>query len=208
MKIGNYLLSIRGLMNLKRYQNLYLFKQRSVAEHSWSVAKTAQMLAYMEQDMFGNKVDMGLLLQKAICHDELEIITGDILSHTKRRTKAMKKATDGLERHVYNEEYSKNILPAGLADRFRPFTLDVKDGSIEGDLLKAADIIDTLYEAIEELELGNRNYFIGVFASSLEKLKEMELDSVQYFIQTSVDEVNMLIYEEPLEVEYQKQFNK
>lgn len=207
MDIGNYLLSIRGLMNLKRYQNLFLFKQRSVAEHSWSVAKTAQMLAYLEMDMFENKIDMGLLLQKAICHDELEVITGDILSHTKRRTKAMKKATDSLEKSVFNEEYSKNFLPEGLAERFRPFTLDVKDGTIEGDLLKAADVIDTLYEAVEELELGNKNYFIGVFTSSVKKLEEMELDSVHYFLSTSVDMENMTIRKEPLNINYEKKFN-
>lgn len=207
MDIGNYLLSIRGLMNLKRYQNLFLFKQRSVAEHSWSVAKTAQMLAYLEMDMFDNKIDMGLLLQKAICHDELEVITGDILSHTKRRTKAMKKATDSLEKSVYNEEYTKNFLPEGLAERFRPFTLDVKDGTIEGDLLKAADVIDTLYEAVEELELNNKNYFVGVFTSSVKKLEEMELDSVHYFLATSVDMENMTIRKEPLNINYESKFS-
>lgn len=207
MDIGNYLLSIRGLMNLKRYQNLFLFKQRSVAEHSWSVAKTAQMLAYLEMDMFENEINMGLLLQKAICHDELEVITGDILSHTKRRTKAMKKATDSLEKSVFNEEYTKNFLPEGLAERFRPFTLDVKDGTIEGDLLKAADVIDTLYEAVEELELGNKNYFNGVFTSSVKKLEEMELDSVHYFLATSVDMENMTIRKEPLDINYEAKFS-
>lgn len=176
-------------MNLKRYQNLFLFKQRSVAEHSWSVAKIAQALAYIERDKFGAEVDMGLLLEKAICHDEIEIVTGDILSHTKRRTKAMIRAVDGLEKQVFEDEYGEHTLPKGWKERFRPLTLDVKDGSIEGKLLGAADVIDTLFEAVDEIKLGNEEYFVDVYSNSVQKLRSMELPSVDHFLEHSLQDL-------------------
>lgn len=192
--VGSYLSKIRGLMNLKRYQNLFLFKQRSVAEHSWSVAKIAQTLAYLEIYKFKNQVDMGMLLQKAITHDELELFTGDILSHTKRRTPAMRQAVDEMEQVVFEEEYSK-ILPKYCVEPFRNFTLDAKDDTIEGKILKAADVIDTLLEASEEIKLGNKEYFTDVFRRSVEKLLTINLSSVRHFLKYSLVDFGLNVQE-------------
>lgn len=189
MNVGTYLEAIRGLMDLKRYQNLYVFKRRSVAEHSWSVAKISQSLAHLEVDKFGNEVDYGLLLQKAICHDELEILTGDILSHTKRKTKAMRRAVDSLETQVYKDEYSKNLLPSEWNARYIPLTLEAKDESFEGAILAAADVIDTIFEAVDEIKLGNRNKFENIYYSSVEKLQESKLQSAAFFIENALLEV-------------------
>lgn len=179
--LGNYLHKVRRLMNLKRYQNLYLFKNRSVAEHSWSVAKIAQTLAYMEMKK-GNYVDMGCLLQKAIGHDELELFTGDIISGTKRRTENMQKAVDELEQVVFEEEYSR-IIPDGWEEQFRTFTLDSKDDSFEGQLLHAADVLDTVLEAIEEIELGNKPDFERVVKNSVERIRSGNLESAKELLE-------------------------
>ncbi|MEK3955934.1 MULTISPECIES: YfbR-like 5'-deoxynucleotidase [unclassified Psychrobacillus] len=179
MNVIQYLLKCRGLMNLKRYQNLFLFKQRSVAEHSWSVAKIAQGLALIEREKYGKEIDMGKLLEKAISHDEIEILTGDILSLTKKRTKAMTRAVEGLERQVFEEEYAQQFLPSGWKEHFRSLTLTAKDDSIEGEILAVADVIDTMFEAIEEIQLGNTEYFSGVVTSSYDKIADSQLGSVQ-----------------------------
>lgn len=185
MYIGTYLATIRGLMDQRRYQNLFLFKKRSVAEHSWSVAKICQVLAYLEMYKYGNKVDMGLLLQLAITHDELELITGDILSGTKRRTPAMREAVDEMEKIVFEEEYKK-IIPSNWEENFRRFTLEAKDDSMEGKILHAADAIDALLEAVEEVELGNHKKFMSVLRSQAEKLLKIDLDSVRHFLKHSL----------------------
>lgn len=185
MYIGTYLATIRGLMDQRRYQNLFLFKKRSVAEHSWSVAKICQVLAYLEMYKYGNKVDMGLLLQLAITHDELEFITGDILSGTKRRTPAMREAVDEMEKVVFEEEYKK-IIPSHWEDNFRRFTLEAKDDSMEGLILHAADAIDALLEAVEEIELGNEKKFMTIVRLQAEKLLTIELDSVKHFLKHSL----------------------
>jgi putative hydrolase of HD superfamily len=188
--LGVYLLKMRGLMELKRYQNLFLHKQRSVAEHCWSVSKTAQQLALLEMRKFGNVVDMGELLSRTLNHDDLELITGDILSNTKRRTPAMRRAVESMEKVVFIDEYSE-MLPKGCETDFRRFTLDAKDDTIEGKILGAADVIDTLFESAEEIELGNKKYFKDVFNSSIEKLLLMDLQSVRYFLKNSLVDLEM-----------------
>lgn len=194
MDMFRYLSKMRGLMNLKRYQNLFLFKQRSVAEHCWSVSRIAHSLAYIEMHKFGKKVDLAVLLQKTMMHDDIEIYTGDILSGTKRYTRSMSRAVETLEKKVFNEEYS-GLIPAEWKEDFKGFTLDAKDDTIEGQILHASDVIDTLFESIEEIKLGNVEYFIGVIENSLSKLFMSELDSVQYFLKNFVESIKHMRFD-------------
>ena len=129
MNVVGYLNKMRGLMNLKRYQNLFLFKQRSVAEHSWSVSRIAHSLALIEVNEFGKEVDIAILLQKTLMHDDLEIVTGDILSNTKKRTLQMIRAVATLEKKVFSEEYA-NSVPEKWIESFRSVTLDAKDDTL------------------------------------------------------------------------------
>lgn len=194
MSLGSYMMKMRGLMNLKRYQNLFLFKQRSVAEHSWSVSKIAHYLAKLEQKKFDNHVDMGVLLQKCLFHDDIELYTGDILSHTKRMTTKMKKAVDEVEVLAFDNQFSK-IIPSDWVEDYRKDMLYAKDGTIEGDILHASDIIDTILESIEEIKLGNKEDFSGILVQVTEKLIEMDLKSVRHFLKYNLRELGLDIEE-------------
>lgn len=194
MSLGSYMMKMRGLMNLKRYQNLFLFKQRSVAEHSWSVSKIAHYLAKLEQSKFNNPVDMGILLQKCLFHDDIELYTGDILSHTKRMTDSMKKAVDEVEVLAFENKFSK-IIPTEWIEDYKKDMLHAKDGTIEGDILHASDIIDTILESIEEIKLGNKEDFSTILIEVTEKLIEMDLKSVRYFLKYNLKELGLTIEE-------------
>ncbi|WCK57632.1 HD domain-containing protein (plasmid) [Aneurinibacillus sp. Ricciae_BoGa-3] len=193
MSFGTYMYKIRGLMHLKRYQNLFKFKQRSVAEHSWSVAKIAQGLAKIETQ-YGNNVNMGLLLERCISHDEVELFTGDILSKTKRITEAMKKAVDEAEIIVFNEKFTK-IIPQEWIEEYRQYILYAKDGTLEGEILRAADIIDTIFESVEEIKLGNQEDFGEILVSVTESLITIDLASVKYFLKENLGELGLDIRE-------------
>jgi putative hydrolase of HD superfamily len=190
MSLGLYMMKMRGLMNLKRYQNLFLFKQRSVAEHSWSVSKIAHYLGKLERDTFGNSLNMGILLQKCLFHDDIELYTGDILSHTKRMTKSMKRAVDEVEVLAFDNQLSK-ILPSEWVDDYRADMLYAKDGTLEGNILHASDIIDTILESIEEIKLGNREDFSNILVEVTEKLIEMDMKSVRYFLKYDLGELGL-----------------
>lgn len=195
MPFGKHIIDSRILMDIRRYQNKYMHKPRSVAEHSWSVAKIAQGLALWEITKFDNEVDMGELLQRAINHDIVEIYTGDILSQTKRKTKEMKEAIERVEEMVFAEDILPDIPKSWRLD-FGRYILNPKaDGSIEAKILTASDIIDTIYEAADEIRLGNHEGFDRIIMLSTEALMEIGIDSVRYFIKYSLQDLGLDIKE-------------
>ena len=180
MPFGKHIYEVRTLMELKRYQNRFMFKRRSVAEHMWSVAKIAEGLAIWEERKFDHPVNMGILLERCINHDVIEKATGDIIATTKKRTKDMQSALEEIEGLAYEEEIQPD-LPNSWRPRFREYMLNPKADDIEGAILTAADIIDTVLEAIEEVKLGNE-VFEKILKEVMALLLKVELDSVKYFI--------------------------
>ena len=180
MPFGKHIYEVRNLMELKRYQNKFMFKRRSVAEHMWSVAKIAEGLAIWEERKFDHPVNMGLLLERCINHDVIEQATGDIIATTKKRTKDMEAALEEIEGLAFEEEIQKD-LPKSWRPRFRDYMLNPKADDIEGEILRAADIIDTVLEAIEEVKLGNE-VFEKILKEVTLLLLDVDLDSVKYFI--------------------------
>lgn len=193
MPLGKHLINSRSLMEIDRYGNKYCFKTRSVAEHSWSVAKIAEGLAIWEKNKFKNQVDLALVLQKALNHDLIEQVTGDILGPTKNKTPEMKKAMEEIEKLAFHEEIEPN-LPRSWREPFEKLILDPKSKDIEGQILRAADIIDTMFEAIEEITLGN-NIFRKVLVDSSNLLIKVELESVKYFIKYAFNDFELDINE-------------
>jgi len=180
MPFGKHLIEARSLMGIIRYQNKFCFKERSVAEHMWSVAKIAQGLAIWEKHKFLHTVDMGVVLEKAINHDMIEQCTGDILGPTKKRTPAMIAAIEEIEELAFTDEIAPD-LPESWREPFKNLILNPKTPDIEGQIIRAADIIDTIIEAIEEIQLGNER-FRKVLIYSAEALIKLDLDSVRYFV--------------------------
>jgi len=180
-------------MEIKRYQNKYCFKKRSVAEHMWSVAKIAEGLAIWESRKFKHPVDMARVLQKALNHDIIEQCTGDILGPTKKRTRAMQEAVEEIEELAFREEIEPE-LPQSWRNQFKSFILNPKTDDIEGQIIKAADIIDTMIESIEEIKLGNE-IFREVLLDSSSSLIKVDLDSVRYFIKYAITDFEVDIKE-------------
>lgn len=193
MPFGTHLVESRSLMEIKRYQNKYCFKKRSVAEHMWSVAKIAEGLAIWESRKFKNRVNMAVVLQKAINHDMIEQCTGDILGPTKKKTQAMREAIEEIEELAFTEEIEQE-LPRSWRNQFRSYILNPKTDDVEGQIIRAADIIDTIIESIEEIKLGN-DIFRGVLLESSRSLIQVNLESVRYFIKYAITDFDIDIPE-------------
>lgn len=189
MPFGKHIYEARSLMELKRYQNRFMFKRRSVAEHMWSVAKIAQGLAIWESEKFGHEVNMALLLERAINHDLIELATGDIIATTKKKTKEMKAALLEIEEIAFEEEIKEDI-PRSWRPRFKAFMLNPKADDPEGLILSAADIIDTVLEAIEEVKLGNEP-FRKILKEVTVLLITINLDSVRYFLRYALEDFGL-----------------
>lgn len=180
-----YIYEIRGMMEIKRYQNAYRNKERTVAEHEWFVSLIALCLSKIEKEKYGNNVNLGSLLQTTLSHDDIELFSGDVLSHTKRTTSNLLIALEEVESELFEEQY-KEMIPVKWVDRFRKDILFPKDDTLEGKIMSSADVIDTVYEAIEEIKLGNKEEFKPILKNSVEKLLSMDLESVDYFLLNSL----------------------
>lgn len=199
--IANYIYEYRNLMELMRYQNKFMHWRTSDAEHTWSVAKISQGLAIWTRDKFNTEVDMANVICRALSHDFSEVVIGDILSTTKRMTDLMKKAVDEMEEVAFQENIVQLIPECVLAD-FKSYILDPKGGGVEGRIIAAADIIDTIFECAEEVKLGNREVFLPVLQKVTRSLISVELEAVDYFFLNSLEDIGLDIIDYGVDVYY------
>ena len=155
---------INGVTKINRWQGKTMLVKSNDAEHMWSVAIICEGLARIQEEKFGDKVDVALLLRKAIFHDCIEVETGDIPSDVKKKTNAMKKALEEVERICFEEELKK-LIPKNWRTDYKKYILNPKDNSkgtgyetLEGKILAAADTIDAINEVVREVKLGNKSF--------------------------------------------------
>lgn len=191
---GSHLKDVRDLMELKRYQTRFKHKQRSVAEHSWFVTKIAHGLALWERDKFGAEVDVEKVLFLALNHDIIEVYTGDIISTTKNLSKTFHDELEQIEGKIFEQ----SILPTVPAS-WRPSYMSVHTelssrSSVESKLVKAGDLIDRVFECIEEIELQNKKPFEDILVEDLRSLYALRLKAVDYFLKYSIKDIGAYSY--------------
>lgn len=178
--LENIINLIKKLNNIGRWSNEFLHQRASVAEHSFSVAQIAQMLGIMEEQN-GNSVNWKALYQKSLNHDVPEAIIGDVISTTKNATPQTKAALDEVEQTLMDVHlFSK--LDLTYRDIYKKIIFDGKDSTLEGEILKAADNIDALFECLSEIKLANEEPFSEKYFMILEKINKSELKSVHIFL--------------------------
>lgn len=192
---GEHLLKMRDLMEIKRYQNRYKHKERSVAEHSWFVSKIAHGLATWERDKFYTLgVNMEEVLFFAINHDIVEVYTGDIISTTKRISPQLKDELDKVEELIFKEHIPKTI-PNSWGTSYIDMNERMKKlECISSRIVKASDLIDRIFECMEEIELGNKKPFEEIIVQDIKTLFKMDLTSVDYFLKYSIKDINAYKY--------------
>lgn len=187
---GNHLNEVRNLMEMYRYQGKMLHCRRSVAEHSWFVSKVAHGLATWEKYKFGMEVDIEKVLFLAINHDIVESYTGDILSTTKSKSKTFRKGLQMVEQSIFEDEILKTLPNSWGRDYMMVYEEMSNLNTIEAQLVKAGDLLDRVFECMDEIVRGNKNPFEEIIIKDLERLFEMRLISVNYFLKYSLKDIN------------------
>jgi putative hydrolase of HD superfamily len=192
---GEHLKEVRSLMELKRYQNKFKHKKRSVAEHSWFVSKIAHGLAIWERDKFRkHDVDIEKVLFLAINHDMIESYTGDIISTTKNLSPILKEELVKVEESIFNNHIIGTIPKSWGKEYLKVHEEMSTLSTIESKIVKAADLIDRNFECIEEIDLGNLEPFTEILKRDLKKLGDFGLISVDYFLKYSVRDFGISKY--------------
>lgn len=187
---GSHLKEVRDLMEISRYQNKYKHKKRTVAEHSWFVSKVAHGLGKWERDKFKKyNVNLEKVLFLAINHDIVEGYTGDIISTTKNLSQVLKKELERVEGIIF-EEHIVPSLPQSWGNDYRTVHKEMAElVTVESKIVKAADLIDRMFECLEEMELQNIDPYHKILISDIERLYSLNLMSVNYFLKYSIKDI-------------------
>lgn len=182
-----YIYEMRSLLEIERYQNVFRNKKRNVGQHEWSVSLISYLIAEAQINKTQEEINIEKLITTTLWHDDIEMFSGDILSNVKRVTPQFEKAIGNME-ILFFEQYCKPNFSTRHQLMFKEMILNPKSHTIEGKIVSVADIIDTIFEAIEEINLGNRIEFEKVFLGGVNKLENIgkEIVIIEEFLQSNL----------------------
>lgn len=144
--------SVRRLHHIQRYSSIPVLKPESVAAHSWQIAFISMLIGW-DLAHRGTHVMMGDLLQRAICHDLNEAMSGDIIRSYKYSdpevTRVLKGADEKLT-HKLSREFG-----ASSGDNAYEEWITAKDHMLEGHIVALADVLAVVTYCVEESRMGN-----------------------------------------------------
>lgn len=144
--------SLRNLSHTFRFDTLRTIRSECVAEHSFYASAYTLILYHKLIDIYpdlAEQIDLAKLLSQAICHDMEERLSGDITRCFKELVPNVDYITNEISRKTFEEECLPTVLADHQENAFKPDT-------IEGRLLKLADILCVCAKLLEEAELGNQ----------------------------------------------------
>ena len=178
-EIFSFFERLKNMSAIQRFGTLAMIQRETVSSHSYNVAILCLLIADYEDTPELNKE---VLLRKALFHDFEETLLSDIPHPIKHRFKGGKLGK--LLKEIVPELISKEIfkeLPEKLKQINIEWTQTAKEG-IEGEIVEAADAMDTVITALREINLGNR-YFEKVYQVALALLsKHKNFKFVKLFI--------------------------
>lgn len=179
-KIKKLLESFRVVNQLEcahRYSQIQLTREENVMEHTGFVCMYVYLLWFRFMTVTGSSMfNLGLALQKAVCHDIDEVITGDVPRTTKYASESIRLEFQSLEArgvsqialnlclHEHDEAY----------DTFLGNWQNAKSNTSEGLIVKYVDLIAVVYRLWAEVILKNNMCMMPVATGVQKYLKEFE----------------------------------
>lgn len=141
---------IDRLCNTNRWETYNVINSNSVAEHSYIVANISYQIA-----LSIDGCDEDEVVKRALFHDIGEAYTGDIPRFSKRKTEGFKDSLEIAEEKLIKEELNSSDVDQKYFEKVINFWKNAKDDSVEGMVIKQADILAALYEVYKEIKMGN-----------------------------------------------------
>jgi len=153
----------QSMASIRRYSQLHLVKPESVMEHTGFVCLFTYLLCEEINSVSGEKVDIGLALQRAVVHDIDEVVTGDIPRPTKYFSETSKKVFDEIAESGVDQiidELDVWELPDEAISKLRKNWVEAKLGR-EGFLIALADLSSVVFKIWDEvILLGNKKLIL------------------------------------------------
>lgn len=146
--------SLSRVRNVIRFSNSTRIKDESVAEHTYFAAYYALILAHELSAKEDVKIDMGLLLTRALVHDLDEAVTGDFIRHFKYQDEELHEKLDKASDEIMKVAFdSTSDSLSGLHHEWKS---SKAPNTVEGDLMAFADFLSVLSYVMNEIDCGNR----------------------------------------------------
>lgn len=95
-----------------------------------------------------------------------------------------------VEQSIFEDEILKTLPNSWGRDYMMVYEEMSNLNTIEAQLVKAGDLLDRVFECMDEIVRGNKNPFEEIIIKDLERLFEMRLMSVNYFLKYSLKDIN------------------
>lgn len=145
--------SLRRMHHIQRFSSMPVIKQENVATHSWQAALVGYLVA-TDLHQQGVTIDVGEVVVRCTLHDISEAMSGDIIRTYKHASKVMLDAcSQADEQNTYK---LTRQLGGDVGDDTFTYWCKAKDGTLEGDVVRLADVLCVVTYCAEEYHMGNK----------------------------------------------------
>lgn len=143
--------------NVIRYSGTYQINQELLSTHIVDVQMISMIIA---RNMINNgeRINIGDLLKKGLIHDVDEVLVGDIPRLTKYSSQECHDSLNAVAESVVREISNKLDQTDYVLDLWK----NAKDNTIEGYIIKLADMISVAKKTAQEISIYNNNSFLKV----------------------------------------------
>jgi len=134
-----------------RYNSVPVIRRENVAEHSWKTSYIALNLYwFLYHSNSEEKINLGLLLSKALLHDVPEMLSSDIVATLKHYDENVNKEIN----RVSDEMLSQYQKDSCLDYEIYYDAIHSKEGK-EGEIVAVSDLLCVFSYLLEEINFGN-----------------------------------------------------
>lgn len=184
-KSYNFFAYMARMKLIRRWGLMRSVNEENIAEHSLQVAHIAHALALIKNKKFGGCVNPDRIATIALYHETSEVITGDLPTPIKYYNSEIRNSYKDIERAA-----NKRLIDT-LPEEFRDDYYEIIEPdaeSYEQKIVKAADKIAAYVKAVEEMQLGNREFAMAQETLEKDVLKcAEEMPEVALFCEYYLD---------------------
>ena len=151
----NFFAYMARMKLIRRWGLMKSRTEENIAEHSLQVAQIAHALALIKNKKFGGNINADRVATIALYHETSEVLTGDLPTPIKYYNSEIRNSYKDIESSS-NKKLISTIHEDFRADYSE--IIEVDSNSYEYKLVKAADKLSAYVKAIEEMQIGNREF--------------------------------------------------
>ena len=184
-KSYNFFAYMARMKLIRRWGLMRSVNEENIAEHSLQVAHIAHALALIKNKKFGGCVNPDRIATIALYHETSEVITGDLPTPIKYYNSEIRNSYKDIERAANKRLI--DTLPEEFRDDYYEM-IEPDAESYEQKIVKAADKIAAYVKAVEEMQLGNREFAMAQETLEKDVLKcAEEMPEVALFCEYYLD---------------------